>query len=384
MGKCNACGNLHPYPGEHTCRFYKEAKEKARIAGNEDSWCLNLDIDTLEELQAAEEGKSEALKGGDIKPPALPKTPEEQVADLTRRMDQLADQMHNFLSLHVQSAAPATMTTQPPLQMAAASVPSVTTSTATALNPAVTTTSPATSGLGPSLCVAANPVHTTASTMGQFQVSTTSGVWTSAIPHMPLVSSQPRMSYQAVGGSSLGSTPRPGHVLGPTSSPAPSQPGIFSVNPMAPSSWLPDPLTTALQQLSNAVDPDASNRNAGMLFRPEYYALHKLNNIPVRQLDHRRMSFKQLMYGMTCVAQHVRSSGYDIDGYLSHVEFISRHVSDDSYIDSAYADYDKFVIDNFLKSPISGFRIADSVAIGHAFHPAKLNSDYREKVGVAG
>lgn len=55
-----------------------------------------------------------------------------------------------------------------------------------------------------------------------------------------------------------------------------------------------------------------------------------------------------------------------------------------NHMDSAYADYDRFVIDSFLKSPMSGFRLADSVAIGHAFHPAKLNSDYREKGGVAG
>lgn len=144
------------------------------------------------------------------------------------------------------------------------------------------------------------------------------------------------------------------------------------MGPTAAASWLPDPLTSALQQLSNAVDPEASNHSAGILFRPEFYALHKLNNIPLRQVDFRKMSFKQLVYGMTRVAQHIRVSGYDIDGYLSYAEFITTHASDDSYMDCAYAEYDHYVIDNFLKNPVAGFKITDSVAIGHAFHPAEL------------
>lgn len=93
---------------------------------------------------------------------------------------------------------------------------------------------------------------------------------------------------------------------------------------MAPSSWLADPLTSALQHLSNVVDPDATARSAGMLFRPEFYSLHKKENVPVRQLDHKKMTYKQLIYGMVCVAQHIRASGGEIDGYLGHLEFITR------------------------------------------------------------
>lgn len=111
-------------------------------------------------------------------------------------------------------------------------------------------------------------------------------------------------------------------LVPPTPAPWPSS--TYASHPpsggsTAAASWLPDPLTTALQQLSNAVDPEASVPNAGMHFRPEFYALHKLNNIPLRQVDFRKMSFKQLLYGMMCVAQKVRASGYDIDGYLAHI-----------------------------------------------------------------
>lgn len=48
-------------------------------------------------------------------------------------------------------------------------------------------------------------------------------------------------------------------------------------------------------------------------------------------------------------------------------------------MDFAYAEYDHFVIDNFLNNPVAGFKIVDSVAIGQAFHPAKLNSDSLDK-----
>lgn len=54
MGKCNACNYHHPYPGDTSCRFYKDAKEKAKQADKEDAWETFLDVETLVNLQAAE------------------------------------------------------------------------------------------------------------------------------------------------------------------------------------------------------------------------------------------------------------------------------------------------------------------------------------------
>lgn len=120
MGKCNACGFLHPYPGDHTCRFYKEAREKAKQAGDEESWKLYLDIETLENFQAVEEAKSKLQKGedgsADIKP-VLPPPHDDRIADLTRRMDDLATQVKMLVSTHVSVAAASSPS--PPLAMAA-------------------------------------------------------------------------------------------------------------------------------------------------------------------------------------------------------------------------------------------------------------------------
>lgn len=95
------------------------------------------------------------------------------------------------------------------------------------------------------------------------------------------------------------------------------------------------------------------------------------------------MTFKQLAYGMTCVARHVVASGGDIDGYIMHMEFVSRHASDNSFLDCAYAEYDRCVIDSYLKNPLLGFKTADSTAIGYAFHPGKLNHEFVDRSGAS-
>lgn len=97
------------------------------------------------------------------------------------------------------------------------------------------------------------------------------------------------------------------------------------------------------------------------------------------------MTFRQLIYGMTCVARHVRATGGDVDSYLSHMEFVSCHAADNTFLDCAYAEYDRCVIDNFLRLPTMGFKTADSIAIGYAFHPGKLaQSQYSDRSGNQG
>lgn len=100
----------------------------------------------------------------------------------------------------------------------------------------------------------------------------------------------------------------------------------------------------------------------------------------MRQLDSKKMSYKQLLYGMVCVARHIRSTGAEIDSYMGHLEFITRHACDDSYQDAAYVEYDRFVTVRFLSNPASGFMMEDPVGIGYSFHPAKLNIDFQDKM----
>lgn len=205
----------------------------------------------------------------------------------------------------------------------------------------------------------------------------------SSQPHVLMGHSLPDPKYV---GSSSQPYRGPGYGLTPGSAlTQPGGPGLPQARAgLSPSAWFADPLTSALQHLSNVVDPEATARSTGMSFRPEFYSLHKGENIPVRQLDHKKMSYKQLLYGMVCVAQHIRSVGSDIDGYLNHLEFVTRHACDDSYQDLAYTDYDRYVTDHFLKHPAGGFVMADQVGIRYSFHAARLNVDFQEKMASSG
>lgn len=61
--------------------------------------------------------------------------------------------------------------------------------------------------------------------------------------------------------------------------------------------------------------------------------------------------------------------------------FLSGHACENAYVDAAYAEYDHNVIDKFLTNPLLGFPTADPVALGFAFHPAKLLSEFDKQSG---
>lgn len=288
--------------------------------------------------------KSDGAAGGVV---------QNQLDNLTQRMDDMARQFQTFLSLH------SGLTPHHPSISGASNIPVV--SSAAGL--------PATSPMVTSI-----PVTTQASTVttattvsmvsGAAGVASTTGIYTPSpigFPGRPLVSTGVMNYPPAVSSSSL------------------RQPVHFSVQPtptpMAPAGWLADPLTSALQQLSNAVDPDAITRIASMVYRPQYYVQHCLNSIPLKTVDHKKMSYRSLIYGMVCVAKYVASIGGNVESYLSHMEFLTRHACDNSYTDVAYAKYDHNVVDQFVKSPSLGFAVADPVALGFSFHPAKLVLD---------
>lgn len=54
--------------------------------------------------------------------------------------------------------------------------------------------------------------------------------------------------------------------------------------------------------------------------------------------------------------------------YLGHMEYVTRHGKQGDYIDSAYAEYDKIVIDNFLQDPAKGIQVGDVMASSYCFH----------------
>ena len=108
------------------------------------------------------------------------------------------------------------------------------------------------------------------------------------------------------------------------------------------------PLTSVLQQLSIAIDPTPQASMKGLLLRPEYYVQHIDKGTSVKSLDHSKMSFKELMSGMSRVMLPLDKSGGDLGGYLEHFSFIARKGGVHGFVDSAYVSYNCLVMDQYI------------------------------------
>lgn len=133
------------------------------------------------------------------------------------------------------------------------------------------------------------------------------------------------------------------------------------------------PLTAILQHLTNAIDPEAASKAAGINLRPDFYVQYKDNNVQIRNLDHKKLSYRNLVYGMCCVAKHVKAVGGDLDSYLDHMIFISKTAQSELYQVVAFADY---VVDKVVTGVSTSFVPNVTNVISH-FHAAMLNLDNR-------
>ena len=59
------------------------------------------------------------------------------------------------------------------------------------------------------------------------------------------------------------------------------------------------PLTQALSDLTEAINSGPTDYKKGINFRPEYYVQHMIDCKSVKSLDHSKMTYKDLVYGMT-------------------------------------------------------------------------------------
>lgn len=303
--------------------------EQAKKVGKDDAWREFLDKDTLKDLEKTE---LESLAKSGLHG-AGTMDQQSQLDALSTRMDQLSRQFQSLMDLQ----------------------------TGTIQNPTVSLLNE--TGAGAQVSSPVIPPQT--------NMAPTGGL---SVPTPPLSTS----AGAGVGGSQLTQGPAVGAAGGQQSGASGKHMGLPSQHQantvpasQSPVSWLSDPLTSALNQLSSVMDPDALSCNAGMIFRPEYHAQHRLQNIPTKNLDHKKMSYKHLMFGMVSVARYLYSTNSSIDDYLAHMEFITRHACEGSYVDNAYSDYDRHV-DRYLRNSSAGFVMADPVAVGHSFHPAKL------------
>ena len=172
-------------------------------------------------------------------------------------------------------------------------------------------------------------------------------------------------------GGALGGSSMAGAGLGSTSTSPPGAfipPGGINEADVDPSLL---PLTDALAQLTLAVDP-AAGKSKGLLLRPEYYIQHIKAGTPLKQIDHNKLSYKDLVYGWFCVLHHLQATGGDVQGYLGHCKFTSEQAMSDSFVDSAFIKYDRHVVSKVVDGLSNTFTIGDNLGVASCMNAASL------------
>ena len=170
----------------------------------------------------------------------------------------------------------------------------------------------------------------------------------------------------------------------------PGQAGLYgdslgSPGSAAPADLIWGPLTSALRQLSQAIDPSPIS-NKGIVYRPKYYIQHVNRGVQVKSLDHTKLTFKELVSGMGRVMQHLVDTGGDLPGYLGHFNFIAEQAHQHSFVDQAFVGYDRFVVDKYIKLESANkvprvFVVGDVLGVWSHFHAGNLQSTQKKYTG---
>ena len=139
------------------------------------------------------------------------------------------------------------------------------------------------------------------------------------------------------------------------------------------------PLTSVLSQLSQAIEPTVSTTTKGIEFRPEFYVQHVDQGIAVKSLDHTKLTYRELISGMTRVLDHLVTTNGEASSYLEHLVFVTKQASVHSFVDLAYVSYDKAVVDKFIKDPSKKFVAGDTLAVASHFHAGNMPQQHVNK-----
>ena len=185
--------------------------------------------------------------------------------------------------------------------------------------------------------------------------------------HRPLFTTMPANLPTRDGLSTASTSGAPGQV--------PSTPLSPTMSTSAPADILTAPLTTALNQLSLAIEPSVSTSTKGITLRPEYYVQHVDLGTPIKSVDHTKLSYRELVSGMGRVLSHLCSVGGDAAGYLEHFNFLTSQAAKHSFVDSAFVGYDRFIVDKVIRGGSKTFIAGDTVGVSTHFHAGNFVYD---------
>ena len=127
-----------------------------------------------------------------------------------------------------------------------------------------------------------------------------------------------------------------------------------------------------MTDLTEAINPGPADYKKGINFRPEYYVQHKVDCKPVKSLDHSKMSYKDLMYGMTQVLQYFVKAKGDVEGYAYHFTFVAKQGQLNQFSDAALVAYDRAVVDKIVRGDLFSFGSVDTMAAACSFHAGNV------------
>ena len=132
------------------------------------------------------------------------------------------------------------------------------------------------------------------------------------------------------------------------------------------------PLTTALKDLTFAIDPTPATTTKGLVYRPEFYIQHKEKAVPIKSLDYTKLSYRELISGMGQVAKYLLMNSGPVNTYLDHMNFVMRQAARHNFTDLTYVQYDRSVINRYVDEEVSKIVVGHTIAVASHFHAGNL------------
>lgn len=333
-GMCSGCGNEHIRPWGGYCKYLKRAIEKCKELNlKEDEFLLHIDFDTMnaDNEQAKQDSKAGVNTGTldaeehDVKVPRKVDTlvdpaMVQKLVDITlQQRTQIDDLIHQFKSLSTYKLGQSNV-----------------------------------SATAPTVVHGFPPRHPTPAS-GHLWASHSTLSESHDRPNRPISSSD----HQPASSGTIYTPVTHGVTSGDLSNTVPSHPA---------SDLVMGPLTAALSKLSDVIDPSTAIKSKGIFLRPEFYVQHKSNGVAICNLDHSKLTYRELCYGMDCVLVHLLKSGGDAASYASHKLFVSSQAKSNRFIDRALVDYDRHVVDKVIEGESSTFVTGDLLGVALCFH----------------
>ena len=130
-----------------------------------------------------------------------------------------------------------------------------------------------------------------------------------------------------------------------------------------------DHLAAALGTLSQPANSTPAETEKGNCYRPEFHVQHILKGFPVKNIDHTKLKFAELVHGMSLVmCDMVETEDPKLPSYIKHFAFLTGIACEGGYVTEAYVRYDRHVVDTVVRGKRHEFPVGDVLGTSRCFH----------------